>query len=183
VTGFAQDEVGVDVELADGRRLHARFLVGCDGGRSLVRKAAGIEFPGWDPSISSLLVEVEMREELQLGMRHDENGTQAMGRLEDGRTGLVCGGRIRDRGRTAGRMDAHDLRQRAVPRRCRTMRTGPPAPDDVDRQRWRRGRGAPTACLQSPRSLHGSADEVELKAAASREGPPPRGLRSERDRA
>jgi hypothetical protein len=38
VTGFAQDEVGVDVELADGRRLRARFLVGCDGGRSVVRR-------------------------------------------------------------------------------------------------------------------------------------------------
>src|SRR5215207_10060681 len=48
VTGFAQDDTGVDVELSDGRALRARYLVGCDGGRSLVRKAAGIEFPGWD---------------------------------------------------------------------------------------------------------------------------------------
>ena len=46
-------------------------------------------FPGWDPSVSSLIAEVEMREEPQLGIRHDENGTQAMGRLEDGRVGLV----------------------------------------------------------------------------------------------
>jgi 2-polyprenyl-6-methoxyphenol hydroxylase-like FAD-dependent oxidoreductase len=89
VTGFTQGDAGVDVDLSDGRQLRARFLVGCDGGRSIVRKAAGIEFPGWDPSVSSVIAEVEMREEPQLGMRHDENGTQAMGRLEDGRIGLV----------------------------------------------------------------------------------------------
>jgi 2-polyprenyl-6-methoxyphenol hydroxylase-like FAD-dependent oxidoreductase len=55
VTGFAQDDDGVDVRLSDGRSLRARYLVGCDGGRSLVRKQAGIEFPGWDPSISYLV--------------------------------------------------------------------------------------------------------------------------------
>src|ERR687888_1924106 len=53
VTGFAQDDTGVNVELSDGRSLRAEYLVGCDGGRSLVRKAAGIEFPGWDPTTSS----------------------------------------------------------------------------------------------------------------------------------
>ena len=46
VTGFAQDDGGVDVALSDGQSLRAEYLVGCDGGRSLVRKAAGIEFPG-----------------------------------------------------------------------------------------------------------------------------------------
>ena len=50
VTGFAQDGTGVDVELSDGRSLRAEYLAGCDGGRSLIRKAAGIEFPGWDPT-------------------------------------------------------------------------------------------------------------------------------------
>src|SRR4029079_14163054 len=50
VTGLAQDAAGVDVELADGERFGAEYLVGCDGGRSVVRKAAGIEFPGWDPT-------------------------------------------------------------------------------------------------------------------------------------
>ena len=53
VTGFAQDDTGVDVALSDGQRLRAQYLVGCDGGRSVVRKAAGIEFPGWDPTTSS----------------------------------------------------------------------------------------------------------------------------------
>ena len=90
VTGFAQGENGVNVELSDGLSLRADDLIGCDGGRSLIRKAAGIEFPGWDPSVSSLLAEVEMSEEPQWGIRYDDRGTQALGRLEDGkRVGLV----------------------------------------------------------------------------------------------
>jgi 2-polyprenyl-6-methoxyphenol hydroxylase-like FAD-dependent oxidoreductase len=89
VTGFAQDDNGVDVEISDGRSLRTQFLVGCDGGRSLIRRTAGIEFPGWDPSVSSLLAEVEVREEPEWGIRYDENGTQAIGRLEDGRAGVV----------------------------------------------------------------------------------------------
>ena len=55
VTGFAQDDTGVDVAVSDGRSLRAEYLVGCDGGRSLVRKAAGIAFPGWDPTVSNLI--------------------------------------------------------------------------------------------------------------------------------
>jgi 2-polyprenyl-6-methoxyphenol hydroxylase-like FAD-dependent oxidoreductase len=85
VTGFAPGYTGVDVEVSDGQRLRAQYLVGCDGGRSLIRKAAGIEFPGWDPTISSLVAEVKMHEEPELGIRHDHNGTQAIGRLEDGK--------------------------------------------------------------------------------------------------
>jgi 2-polyprenyl-6-methoxyphenol hydroxylase-like FAD-dependent oxidoreductase len=74
VTGIAQDDTGVDVELSDGGSLRAEYLVGCDGGRSLIRKAAGIEFPGWDPSTSSLIAEVEMTEEPELGIRRDARG-------------------------------------------------------------------------------------------------------------
>ena len=85
VTGFAQDDTGVDVELSDGQSLRAEYLVGCDGGRSVIRKAAGIEFPGWDPSTSSLVAEVEMSEEPEWGIRRDEKGTHALGRLEDGK--------------------------------------------------------------------------------------------------
>ena len=82
VTGFAQDDTGVDVELSDGPSLRAKYLVGCDGGRSLIRKAAGIEFPGWDPTTSSLIAEVEMTEEPELGIRRDALGTHALGRVE-----------------------------------------------------------------------------------------------------
>jgi 3-(3-hydroxy-phenyl)propionate hydroxylase len=89
VTGFAQDATGVDVELSDGHSLRAGYLVGCDGGRSVIRKAAGIEFPGWDPSTSSLIAEVEMSEEPEWGIRYDDNGTQAIGRLADGKRAVV----------------------------------------------------------------------------------------------
>src|SRR5215203_3027508 len=82
VTGFAQDETGVDVELSDGQSLRAEYLVGCDGGRSLVRKAAGIEFPGWDPTTSNLIAEVELAEEPEWGTRRDARGVHALGRLE-----------------------------------------------------------------------------------------------------
>lgn len=60
VTGFTQTDDSVEVALAGGSSLRASYLVGCDGGRSLIRKAAGIDFPGWDPTTSNLLAEVEM---------------------------------------------------------------------------------------------------------------------------
>ena len=82
VTGFAQDDTGVDVEVSDGQSLRTEYLVGCDGGRSLIRKAAGIEFPGWDPTTSSLLAEVEMAEEPELGVRRTPSGTHALGKVE-----------------------------------------------------------------------------------------------------
>jgi len=83
-TGFAQDDTGVDVELSDGRSLRADYLVGCDGGASLIRKAAGIEFPGWDPTRSNLIAEVEMAEEPEWGLRRDALGIHSLSRLEDG---------------------------------------------------------------------------------------------------
>jgi 2-polyprenyl-6-methoxyphenol hydroxylase-like FAD-dependent oxidoreductase len=82
VKGFAQDEAGVDVELSDGRSLRAQYLVGCDGGRSVIRKAAGIEFPGWEPTRSNLIGEVETTEDPPLGLRHDAIGVHAIGRVE-----------------------------------------------------------------------------------------------------
>ena len=75
VVGFAQDDTGVDVELSDDTSLRAEYLVGCDGGRSLIRKAAGIDFPGLDPSTSWMIAEVEMDEEPEFGFRRDSGGT------------------------------------------------------------------------------------------------------------
>jgi 3-(3-hydroxy-phenyl)propionate hydroxylase len=84
VTGFAQDDTGVDIALVDSESLRAEFLVGCDGGRSLIRKAAGIQFAGWDPSTSHLIAEVEVDQEPEWSMRHDEKGIRGFSRLEDG---------------------------------------------------------------------------------------------------
>jgi 2-polyprenyl-6-methoxyphenol hydroxylase-like FAD-dependent oxidoreductase len=85
VTGFAQDDTGVDVALGDGGSLRAKYLVGCDGGRSLVRKQAGIDFAGWGPSVSYLIAEVEMTGEPEIGIRRGEKGVNGLGRLEDGK--------------------------------------------------------------------------------------------------
>jgi len=85
VTGFSQDGTGVDVELSGGGVLRAQYLVGCDGGRSLIRKQAGIDFPGWEPSISYLIADVAMAEEPAWGFRRNERGVNALGRQEDGK--------------------------------------------------------------------------------------------------
>lgn len=81
-TGFRQDDASVVVELLDGGSLSADYLVGCDGGRSLVRKQAGIDFPGWDPTTSALIAEAELAEEPELGVRQDAAGTHGIGRVE-----------------------------------------------------------------------------------------------------
>jgi 2-polyprenyl-6-methoxyphenol hydroxylase-like FAD-dependent oxidoreductase len=99
VSGFAQDDTGVDVQVSGGQGLRAQYLVGCDGGRSLVRKTAGIEFPGWDPTTSALLAEVEMTEEPELGTRHTSSGMHALGKVEyeikDGEVVYEKGGTVR----------------------------------------------------------------------------------------
>ena len=90
VTGFTQDDAGVDVKLSDGTSLRGEYLVGCDGGRSVIRKAAGIEFPGWDPTTSWLIAEVETSEEPAWGFCHDVAGTHGIGKVEDaGRARVV----------------------------------------------------------------------------------------------
>ena len=82
VTSFAQDDTGVTIELSDGASLRASYLVGCDGGRSLVRKAAGIEFRGWDATTSSILAEAEMAQQPPLGIHRTALGIHAFGREE-----------------------------------------------------------------------------------------------------
>jgi 3-(3-hydroxy-phenyl)propionate hydroxylase len=82
LAGFVQTGEGVQISLADGQSLRAQFLVGCDGGRSFVRKSAGIEFPGWDPTTSNILAEVEMTEKPPYGVHRTPAGTHAFGREE-----------------------------------------------------------------------------------------------------
>ena len=85
VTGFTQDDAGVDIGLSDGPSLRAPYLVGCDGGRSVVRKAAGIDFPGWDPTTSWLIAEVETEEQPEFGLRHGGG----IGPTDEGLIGVV----------------------------------------------------------------------------------------------
>ena len=88
-TGLAQDDIGIEVELGYGPSLRTKYLVGCDGGRSLIRKAAGIEFPGSDPTTSNLIAEVAVTEEPpEWGIRRDALGIHSLSRLE-------AGGRVR----------------------------------------------------------------------------------------
>jgi len=82
VTAFTQDESGVAIELSGGRSMRAGYLVGCDGGRSIVRKAAGIDFPGWDPTTSQLIAEAELAEEPEMGVRRDALGIHGLSRAE-----------------------------------------------------------------------------------------------------
>ncbi|WP_280715631.1 rifampin monooxygenase [Kitasatospora sp. MAP5-34] len=63
VVGLSQDEDGVAVELADGTQLRSRYLVGCDGGRSMVRKGLGVGFPGEPAKSETLLGDMEMTED------------------------------------------------------------------------------------------------------------------------
>ncbi len=85
VTSFVQNDAGVDVSLSDGDLLHAQYLVGCDGGRSVIRKCAGIEFAGWDATASWLIAEADWTQEPEWGFRRDAVGTHAIGKSEDGK--------------------------------------------------------------------------------------------------
>jgi 3-(3-hydroxy-phenyl)propionate hydroxylase len=92
VAGFTQNDTGVDVEMSDGDSVRAEYLVGCDGGRSVVRKAAGIDFPGWDPTTSWMMAEVHTTEEPAWGFREDAAGVHAIGKVEEAdgvRAGIV----------------------------------------------------------------------------------------------
>lgn len=85
VTGFEQDDSGVDVALSDGSTLRAEYLVGCDGGRSAIRKRAGIAFPGWEASTSYLIAEASTTEEPEWGLRRTEKGINGLGKLDGGK--------------------------------------------------------------------------------------------------
>ena len=85
VTGFAQDDTGVDVALSDGSMLRAQYLAACDGGRSVIRKAAGIEFAGWDPTTSWVIAEVEVAEMPEFGLR----GGGGIGPADGGLVGVA----------------------------------------------------------------------------------------------
>ncbi|MGY8706365.1 FAD-dependent monooxygenase [Bradyrhizobium sp. 18BD] len=85
VTGFVQDATHVDVDLSSGVSLRTNYLVGCDGGRSPVRKTAGVDFVGFEPTLSNLMAEVEMTAEPAWGLRHDALGFHGLSKAESGR--------------------------------------------------------------------------------------------------
>ncbi|QOG18600.1 FAD-dependent monooxygenase [Bradyrhizobium sp. SEMIA] len=111
VTGFAQDETGIDVTLSGDKTLRADYLVGCDGGRSQVRKAAGIDFAGSDPTLSNLMAEVEMSEEPAFGLRHDALGFHGLSKAESGRVLVVVTEATLER---TGEPDLRDLSEALV---------------------------------------------------------------------
>jgi len=110
VTGLAQHDAGVDVQLADGTAMRAAYVVGCDGGRSVIRTAAGIDFPGWEPSISYIIAEADMTGEPELGLQMDAKGTHALGKLENGQIRLV----VRDEQVETGQPTLEDLRRALI---------------------------------------------------------------------
>jgi rifampicin monooxygenase len=63
LVGLSQDEHEVTVDLADGTELRSRYLIGCDGGRSTVRKLLGVDFPGESSRVDTLLGEMELTED------------------------------------------------------------------------------------------------------------------------
>lgn len=110
VKGFAEDEEGVDVDVEGGVGLRAQFLVGCDGGRSPIRKQAGIAFDGFDASVSYIMAEAEMTAPT-LGMRPGPRGTNAIGPADGGRFGVVL---VEDEVRTGDKPTLDELRAALV---------------------------------------------------------------------
>ncbi len=111
VVTVSQDDTGVDVQLADGTSVRAAYLVGCDGGRSLVRRAAGIDFPGEDATVSSMVAEAEFEREPEWGIRRDEVGTHGFSRMDDGLVRTVVTERVPGPGEEA---TLEDLRETII---------------------------------------------------------------------
>ena len=146
VTGFAPDGAGVDIELSDGESLRAEYLVGCDGGRSVIRRAAGIEFPGWDPTRSNLIAEVEVAEEPPRGIRNDARGVHALHRLEDGRTFRVV---VTEQQIGPSSEPTLPRSERGAPRRVRHRLRHPQSHVDLQVHRHDTSGGVPTAPVGS----------------------------------
>jgi len=84
VDGFSQDETGVEVAIGGGASLRARYLVGCDGGRSAVRRGAGIDFPGAEATRSTLVAEAQMEDKSGFGLHRGPLGVGGIGPMEGG---------------------------------------------------------------------------------------------------
>jgi 3-(3-hydroxy-phenyl)propionate hydroxylase len=92
--------------------LRAEYLVGCDGGRSVIRKLANIDFPGWDATTSWLNAEAEVTEEPTWGFREDSTGVHATGKADDaGRARFVL---VERHAVSTGEPTLRDLRETLV---------------------------------------------------------------------
>ncbi|MEO8314293.1 MAG: FAD-dependent monooxygenase [Pseudomonadota bacterium] len=111
IAGFTQHDDGVEVTLASGESLRAEYLIGCDGGRSVIRKTAGIDFAGWDAATSWLITEAATTEEPKWGFHKDATGTHAIGKADDGRVGIVLTER---RLRTDGEPTLDNVREELI---------------------------------------------------------------------
>jgi len=117
VTAFTETSNGVDVQ-AGGESIAAQWLVGCDGGRSTVRKQAGFGFEGTDPELTGTIAAVEFGDgpTLPMGMHLTERGMFT--HMMDGRVGVVefdKGLRQRDQNITAETMQEALRRTSGVP--------------------------------------------------------------------
>ncbi|WP_436495037.1 rifampin monooxygenase [Actinokineospora sp. HUAS TT18] len=117
LVGLSQDEDGVTVELADGTRLRSRYLAGCDGGRSTVRKLLGVAFPGEPSRVETLLGEMEVAEspETVAAVVAEVRKTQlrfGLGPLGDGAYRVVVPAEGVTDGRTPPTLD--EVKQRLV---------------------------------------------------------------------
>lgn len=109
--GLVQDHDGVDVELADGRILRGQYVVGCDGGRSLVRGASGIEYTGAEATRSWVVAEADATGEPPTGVVYDEAGMHGAGRIgADGSVRVV----VTERTLRAGPPTIEELRESLV---------------------------------------------------------------------
>ena len=86
VSDVTKDEDGVEITIASGGSMRARYLVGADGGRSRVRTATGIDFPGWEATRTSLIAEVEVTDPTPAGIRRDAVGVHGLHVMENGHT-------------------------------------------------------------------------------------------------
>ena len=111
VTGCQQDGESVDVALSDGSTLRTQFLVGCDSGRSVVRRSVGIDFPGMDPTMSFVIAEVDATEEPVLGLRPEGGG---IGPLDPSTPGGPYGMVVREQQLHRGEPDLADLRNALI---------------------------------------------------------------------
>ncbi|WP_457945951.1 FAD-dependent monooxygenase [Pseudarthrobacter sp. alpha12b] len=89
VAGVAADDGGVDVQLAGGGSVRARYVVGADGGRSMVRRSAGIPMVGPDATRSSLIAEVKVEGEPVQQGKVDARGIHGLYPMGDGTVRVV----------------------------------------------------------------------------------------------